>query len=150
MKTFHGLDELAQAVGTHLGYSDWHPVTQQQIDLFAEATGDHQWIHTDPARAATGPFGTTIAHGYLTLSLVPAMVWEIYTVEGLRMGVNYGSDKVRYPAPLPVYSQVRAGAELLELKRGPNGAQARVRVTVERMGGDKPVCVAETISVLVE
>lgn len=150
MKTFTGLDEFEQAVGTHLGYSDWHTVTQQQVDLFAEATGDHQWIHTDPEKAANGPFGGTIAHGYLTLSLVPMLVWQIYTVEGLKMGVNYGSNKVRFPSPVPVGSRVRAGAELLELKRGDNGAQATVRVTVELEGGDKPACVAETVSVLVD
>ena len=150
MKTFNGLDEFEQAVGAHLGYSDWHTITQEQINLFAEATDDHQWIHTDPVRAATGPFGTTIAHGYLTLSLVPMLVWQIYTVEGLRMGMNYGSNKVRFPAPVPVGSRVRAGAELLELTSGPRGAQATVRVTIEREGGDKPACVAETVAVLVD
>jgi acyl dehydratase len=150
VKTFNGLDELEQAVGTHLGYSDWHTITQEQIDLFAEATGDHQWIHTDPERAATGPFGTTIAHGYLTLSLVPMLVWQIYTVEGLRLVVNYGSNKVRFPSPVPVRSRVRAGAELLELTRGPRGAQATVRVTVEPDGADKPACVAEVVSLLVD
>ena len=149
MQTFNGLDEFEQAVGTHLGYSSWHTITQEQINLFAEATGDHQWIHTDPARAATGPFGMTIAHGYLTLSLVPMLVWQIYTVEGLAMGVNYGSDKVRFPSPVPVGSRVRAGAELLELTRDPRGARATVRVTIEREGADKPACVAEAVSVLV-
>ena len=149
MQTFNGLDEFEQAVGTHLGYSNWHTITQEQINLFAEATGDHQWIHTDPERAATGPFGTTIAHGYLTLSLVPMLVWQIYTVEGLAMGVNYGSNKVRFPSPVPVGSRVRAGAELLELTRDLRGAQATVRVTIEREGADKPACVAETVSVLV-
>lgn len=150
MKTFNGLDEVEQAVGTHLGYSDWHIITQQQVDLFAEATGDHQWIHTDPEKAAAGPFGGTIAHGYLTLSLLPMLVWQIYRVDGLKMGVNYGSNKVRFPAPVPVGSRVRAGAELLSLKRGDSGAQATVRVTVELEGSDKPACVAETVSVLVD
>ncbi len=150
MQTFNGLDEFEQAVGTHLGYSNWHTITQEQINLFAEATGDHQWIHTDPERAATGPFGTTIAHGYLTLSLVPMLVWQIYTVEGLAMGVNYGSNKVRFPSAVPVGSRVRAGAELLELTRDPRGARATVRVTIEREGADKPACVAETVSVLVD
>ena len=149
MMTFDGLDEFEKAVGSHLGHSDWHTVTQHQVDLFAEATGDHQWIHVDPARAAAGPFGTTIAHGYLTLSLIPMLVDEIYRVEGLRMGVNYGSDKVRFPAPVPVGSSVRAGAQLVALTRGPQGAQATVRVTIERDGGDKPACVADTVSVLV-
>ena len=149
MKTFHGLDEFEKAVGTHLGHSDWHTVTQEQVDLFAEATGDHQWIHVDPERAKDGPFGGTIAHGYLTLSMVPKLVWEVYKVEGLSMGVNYGSNKVRFPSPVPVGSRIRAGVELVSLERGPNGAQATVRVTIEREGGDKPACVAETVSVLV-
>ena len=149
MKTFHGLDEFEKAVGTHLGHSDWHTVTQEQVDLFAEATGDHQWIHVDPERAKDGPFGGTIAHGYLTLSMVPKLVWEVYKVEGLSMGVNYGSNKVRFPSPVPVGSRIRAGVELVGLDRGPNGAQATVRVTIEREGGDKPACVAETVSVLV-
>jgi acyl dehydratase len=150
MRTFQGVDGLATAVGEHLGWSDWHTVTQEQVDRFADATGDHQWIHVDPERARSGPFGTTIAHGYLTLSLVPSLIWQIYTVEGLTMGVNYGANKVRFPSPVPVGSRVRAGAELVSLDRGPQGAQAVVRVTVEREGGDKPVCVAETVSVLVD
>jgi acyl dehydratase len=149
MKTFNGLDAFEQAVGTHLSYSHWHTITQEQINLFAEATDDHQWIHTDPERAATGPFGTTIAHGYLTLSLVPTLVWQIYTVEGLRMGASYGCNKVRLPSPVPVGSRIRAGVELLDLKRNPRGAQATVQVTIEQEGGDKPACVAETVSVLV-
>lgn len=149
MQTFQGLDEFAKAVGTHLGYSDWHTITQEQIDKFAEATLDDQWIHTDPAKAANGPFGKTIAHGYLTLSLVSALVWQIYRVDGLKMGLNYGSNKVRYPSPVPVGSRVRAGAELVELKQTPQGAQSTVRVTVEVEGQDKPGCVAEIVSVLV-
>ncbi|MPY97683.1 MAG: dehydratase [Actinophytocola sp.] len=150
MQVFNGLDELENAVGTHLGYSDWHPITQERINLFAEATGDHQWIHTDPEKAAHGPFGGTIAHGYLTLSLVPMLVWQIYKVDGLKMGVNYGSNKVRFPAPVPVDSRVRAGAELVELKRNDDGAQATVRVTIEIDGVGKPACVADVVSVLVE
>ena len=125
MRTFHGLDELEKAVGTHLGYSDWQTITQEQVNLFADATGDHQWIHVDPEKAAQGPFGTTIAHGYLTLSLVPSLVWQIYTVEGLRMGVNYGSNKVRFPAPVPVGSRVRGGAELLESCAGRRARRPR-------------------------
>ncbi|MQA63188.1 MAG: dehydratase [Actinophytocola sp.] len=149
MQVFNGLDEVEKAVGTHLGYSDWHTVTQQQIDLFAEATGDHQWIHVDPEKAAQGPFGTTIAHGYLTLSLVPKLVWQVYRVDGLKMGVNYGANKVRFPAPVPVGSRVRAGVELLELTHGKAGAQVTSRVTIELEGGDKPACVVETVSVMV-
>ncbi|MEU5993432.1 MaoC family dehydratase [Spirillospora sp. NPDC047418] len=150
MRTFSGVDDYAKAVGTHLGHSEWHTITQEQVDRFADATGDHQWIHIDPERAAGGPFGATIAHGYLTLSLIPMLAAEIYRVEGLRMGVNYGTDRVRFPAPVPVGSRVRAGAELLALERGPAGARATVRVTIGREGGGKPVCVADTLSVLVE
>ena len=149
MQTFSGLEEFEKAVGTHLGYSDWRTITQEQINLFADATGDHQWIHVDPEKAKDGPFGTTIAHGYLTLSIIPSLVWQIYAVENLSMGINYGSNKVRFPSPVPVGSRVRAGAELLSLERRPNGAQACVKVTVEREGGDKPACVAETVAVLV-
>jgi acyl dehydratase len=149
MRTFHGIDEYEKAVGTHLGHSEWHTVTQEQVNGFADATGDHQWIHVDPERAKDGPFGGTIAHGYLTLSLIPMLMSEISRVQGLTMGVNYGSDKVRFPAPVPVGSRVRAGAELVSLDRTPQGARAKVRVTIEREGGDKPVCVAEVLSVLV-
>jgi acyl dehydratase len=149
VRIFDGVAGLEQAVGQHLGYSGWHTVTQREIDLFAEATGDHQWIHVDPERAASGPFGTTIAHGYLTLSLIPALVGEIYRVDGLRMGVNYGTDKVRFPVPVPVDSRVRAGAELVDLRPGRLGHQATVRVTVEVEGSDKPACVADTLVVLV-
>jgi acyl dehydratase len=149
MKTFAGLDEFEKAVGTHLGHSDWHTITQKQVNLFADATGDHQWIHVDPQRAAGGPFGTTIAHGYLTVSLIPMLLEEIYRVDGLAMAINYGSNKVRLPSPAPVGSRVRAGAELLELRAGGLGVHATVRVTVERDGSDKPACIAEIISVLV-
>lgn len=149
MRVFNGADELEAAVGEHLGYSDWHTVTQKQVDLFAEATGDDQWIHVDVERARGGPFGGTIAHGYLTLSFLPGLIREIYKVEGLAMGLNYGSNKVRFPTPVPVGSRIRAGAELLELTRGPAGAQSVVRVTVELEGSDKPACVAEIVSVLV-
>ncbi|MGW2052133.1 MaoC family dehydratase [Streptomyces sp. NPDC001858] len=149
MKIFEGLDELEKAVGTHLGHSDWLTITQEQVDLFAEATGDHQWIHVDPEKAATGPFGGTIAHGYLTLSLIPKLTWQIYKVDGLAMGVNYGANKVRFPAPVPVGSRLRAGVEVVSLVAGGGGRQLVTRVTIEREGGDKPVCVAETVSVLV-
>ncbi|EFE71476.1 conserved hypothetical protein [Streptomyces viridosporus ATCC 14672] len=149
MKVFNGIDELEKAVGTHLGYSPWHTVTQQRIDLFADATGDHQWIHVDPEKAAAGPFGTTIAHGYLTLSLIPRLAGQVYRVDGLAMNVNYGCDKVRFPSPVPTGSRVRAGVELLSLAPGPKGVRSTCRVTVEREGADKPVCVAETVSVMV-
>ena len=149
MRLFHGLDELAAAKGEHLGHSNWHTVTQEQVDLFAEATGDHQWIHVDPVRAKTGPFGGTIAHGYLTLSLIPMLTAEIFRVEGLAMGVNYGTEKVRFPAPVRVGSRVRSNAELIALRDVPRGTQAVVRHTIEIEGGDKPACVAETVSLLV-
>ncbi|MFC6010763.1 MaoC family dehydratase [Nocardia lasii] len=150
MRTFHGVAELEAAVGTQLGFSPWHTVTQGQIDLFANATGDHQWIHVDPVRAAQGPYGATIAHGYLTLSMVPHLVGQIYRVEGITMGVNYGSNKVRFPAPVPVNSKIRAGVELVSVAPGAGGKLVTAKVTVEREGGDKPVCVVETVSLVVE
>lgn len=149
MEILNGPDELVAAVGRHLGYSDWVTVDQSRIDLFAEATGDRQWIHVDPERAADGPFGTTIAHGYLTLSLIPMLVWQVYEVRGVKMGVNYGSNRVRFPAPVPVGSRLRAGVELVSVTEGGGGLQVVARVTVEREGGDKPACVAETVSVVV-
>lgn len=149
MRVFNGIDELEAAVGEHLGYSDWHTITQEEVDLFAQATGDHQWIHTDVERAKSGPFGGTIAHGYFTLSLVPVLTWQVYRVDGLSMALNYGANKLRFPAPVPVGSRVRAGIELLEVNRAANGANAVVRTTVEIEGGGKPACVVENVSVLV-
>jgi acyl dehydratase len=149
MRTFSNVDELSGAVGTELGRSEWRLITQHQIDLFAEATGDHQWIHVDAERAASGPFGATVAHGYLTLSLIPSFAAEIFTVTGLTMAVNYGLDKVRFPAPVPVGSRLRAAATLLDVSQTPAGWQALNRVTVEIEGGAKPACVAETRSLLV-
>ncbi|WP_037577646.1 MaoC family dehydratase [Phaeacidiphilus oryzae] len=146
MKTFASLDELAAAVGTELGSSDWHTVTQEQVDLFAEATGDHQWIHVDPERAKAGPFGGPIAHGFLTLSLIPLLAKECYAVEGIKMAVNYGSNKVRFPSPVPVGTKVRGSAELVSLDEVPGGRQAVVRFTVSSEGSPKPHCVAETIT----
>jgi acyl dehydratase len=149
MRVFDGIEELTKAAGEHLGYSEWHTITQEQVNQFADATGDHQWIHVDAERAQAGPFGGTIAHGYLTLSLVPMLAKEIYRVDGLSMGVNYGTNKVRFPAPVRVGSQVRAGAELVEVTPASQGAQAVVRVTIECDGVDKPACVAETVAILV-
>jgi acyl dehydratase len=143
---FASLDDLRKAAGTKLGYTEWMAVDQARVNLFAEATGDHQWIHVDPQRAAQGPFGTTIAHGYLTLSLLPAMMSGRLSVEGARMGVNYGLNRVRFPAPVPVGSRVRGLIELSEVSEITGGVQVAAKVTVEREGGDKPVCVAETIS----
>lgn len=149
VRIFNGIDELTAAVGEHLGYSEWHEITQQQIDTFADATGDHQWIHVDPQKAAAGPFGTTIAHGYLTLSLLPMLCWEVYKVEGVSMGINYGSNKVRFPSVVPVGSRVRAGVELAEVTPTPKGVQVVSRVTVEIDGNDAPACVAEAVSLIV-
>jgi len=149
MNVFNGIAELERAVGTHLGYSDWHAITQQQIDTFAEGTGDHQWIHVNPERAAQGPFGATIAHGYLTLSLVPTLTWQVYAVEGVRMSVNYGANKLRFPSPVAVDSRVRAGVELLEVTPGGAGYKVVARITVEREGGDKPACVVDTVTLMV-
>jgi acyl dehydratase len=148
MKTFSSPDELRAAVGEHLGYSDWHSVDQARINQFADATGDHQWIHVDPERARQfSPFGTTIAHGYLTLSLIPWLMSEVVGYEGVKMGVNYGCNKVRFPAPVPVDSRVRAGAELVECEDVGGGAlQLVTRVTISVDGQEKPSCVAETVS----
>lgn len=148
MRVLNGLVELQAAVGEHLGYSDWLEIDQERINQFADATGDHQWIHVDPERAKEGPFGSTIAHGYLTLSLIPMLVWQIYSVEGTTMGVNYGAEKVRFPAPVPVGSRVRAGVELLSVEPGGGGQRSVTRVTIEREGGDRPVCVADVVSIL--
>jgi acyl dehydratase len=149
-KVYDGVAAFEAHVGEHLGYSDWRQVTQKEVDLFAEATGDHQWIHVDPEKAASGPYGRTIAHGYLTLSLVPILVQQIYRVTGLAMQVNYGVDKLRFPAPVPVGSRIRAGAELLKVGRNDSGGRATVRVTVEVEGNDRPACVVDTIAAMVD
>ncbi|MGA8047646.1 MAG: MaoC family dehydratase [Dermatophilaceae bacterium] len=149
MRTLNGIDELESLVGQHLGTSEWVDITQERIDAFAEATGDHQWIHVDTERAKDGPFGTTIAHGYLTLSLLPLFYSTIYRVEGVRMGINYGANKVRFLAPVPVGSRLRGSIEVGEVKRDANrGAQVTWNVTVELEGSDKPACYAEAISVM--
>ncbi|MGW7574791.1 MaoC family dehydratase [Streptomyces sp. NPDC054765] len=145
-RVFGSLDELRDAVGEELGTSDWLEIDQKRIDLFAEATGDHQWIHVDQEKAAAGPFGTTIAHGYLTLSLLPALVPQLMRVDNVKMGINYGTNKVRFPATVPVGSRLRATARIAEVTEVPGGVQLATVVTVEREGGDKPVCVAETVS----
>jgi acyl dehydratase len=147
---YDGVTGFEAKLGSHLGYSGWHTVTQSQIDLFANATDDHQWIHVDPERAAAGPYGRTIAHGYLTLSLVPKLIQQIYRVTGLSMQVNYGSDKLRFPAPVPVDSRIRAGAELVKVERSGSGTRATVRVTVEVDGASRPACVVDTIALMVD
>ncbi|MFD5324461.1 MaoC family dehydratase [Streptomyces sp. NPDC127092] len=146
-RIFTSAEELRAAIGEQLGHSEWLEIEQKRIDQFADATGDHQWIHVDPERAAAGPFGRTIAHGYLTLSLLPALVPQIMRVEGMKMGLNYGTNKVRFPAPVPVGSRLRASAVLTEVTEAAGGGvQVTATVTVEREGGDKPVCVAESVS----
>jgi acyl dehydratase len=149
MRIFTSVKELPDAVGEHFGYSEWLTVTQERVNQFADATGDHQWIHVDPERARTGPFGGPIAHGYLTLSLVSVLMRDIYRVDGLAMAINYGTDRVRFPAPLPVGASVRAGGELLSVRETPQGYQIVVRMTVEAQGIEKPVCVADAVVILV-
>lgn len=149
MEIFDGLARFTAAVGTRLGASDWHTVTQEQVDLFAAATDDHQWIHVDPERAAAGPFGGTIAHGFLTLAMLTSLVQRIYRVEGLSMSINYGFNRIRFPAPVPVGSRIRADVELLAVEPGPKGAQATSRITVEIEGVDRPACIAEWVTLLV-
>ena len=145
MKSFATLAELQPLVGQTLGASDWIEVTQDRIAMFADATGDHQWIHLDRERAAAGPFGTTIAHGFLTLSLLPEMSASALEVRDTRMGVNYGLNKVRFPAPVPSGSRLRGHFKLLSFEPLPGGAQLTFEVTMEREGFDKPVCVAESV-----
>jgi len=132
-------------VGDTFGPSSWVEITQEKIDLFADATGDHQWIHVDPERAKAGPFGSTIAHGYLTLSLIPIASFEVVPSSG-KMGINYGTNRVRFPAPVPVGSRVRTAFEVVAVEEIQGGNQVTMTATVEREGGDKPVCVAEIIS----
>jgi acyl dehydratase len=139
------IDDLTPLVGTHLGYSDYHTVTQEQVNLFADATGDHQWIHIDPVRAAEGPFGHTIAHGYLTLSLLPVLLATVIRVQGVGMGVNYGTNKVRFTSPVLVGSQIRAGATLASVEEITGGAQVALDVTVEMKDAAKPSCVAQVV-----
>lgn len=142
----HGADDVLAAVGTHLGYSAWLDIDQQRVDLFADATGDHQWIHIDPQRAASGPFGGTIAHGYLTLSLSNLFLPQIVEVQGFAMGVNYGTNKVRFPAPVRVGSRIRGGAEMTEVAEVKGGLQTTIVITIEVEGETKPACVIESIS----
>jgi acyl dehydratase len=142
----NGLAELKGKVGEELGVSDWVAVTQAAVDAFADATGDHQWIHVDPERAKDTPFGGTIAHGLYTLSLGPQLSYSLFEVQGVAFGLNYGYNKVRYPAPLPVGSKVRMRAALTAADDIPGGLQLTITQTFEREGGDKPVCVAESLS----
>jgi acyl dehydratase len=139
------IGELNALVGRHLGYSDYRVVSQEAVNLFADATGDHQWIHTDPLRAANGPFGHTIAHGYFTLSLIPVLLSDVLKVDGVKMGVNYGTNKVRFTDPVPVGSAIRAGATLASLDVVNGGVQVALDVTVETRDAGKPSCVAQVV-----
>ena len=146
MKTFQTIADLAACIGQVVAVSDWTTITQQQINLFADATDDHQWIHVDPEKAAAGPFGGPIAHGFLTLSLLPKFFESSFEIVGSRMGVNYGLNKVRFMAPVPVGSRLRASMKLLACEPiDNNGVQMTWEVTVEREGSGKPVCVAESL-----
>jgi acyl dehydratase len=145
MRSFETIAEFKDLVGQEIGVSDWITVTQERIQLFADATNDHQWIHLDAERAKAGPFGTTIAHGFLTLSLLPEMAASAFGVRETRMGVNYGLNKVRFPAPVPSGSRLRGRFKLIGYEPLEGGAQLTVQVTMEREGSDKPVCIAESI-----
>jgi acyl dehydratase len=139
------LDHLETYVGQTLGQSPWHEISQARVDQFADATEDHQWIHVDPIRAKDGPFGQTIAHGYLTLSLAPVMLFEVLTVDGAALVINYGANRVRFPSTVPVGSRVRATVELMEVTEVKGGLQAAFQITFEVAGTAKPVCVAEIL-----
>lgn len=149
MREFNGVDEVKAALGEEIGTSDWIEITQENVNTFADATGDHQWIHVDPEKAKDGPFGGTIVHGFLTLSLIPRLSWEIYTVNGLAMLINYGLGKVRFPSVVPVGSKVRGRITLDSLEQKSSGYQLTSTVTIEIEGGDRPACVAESIMVMV-
>jgi acyl dehydratase len=142
--TVHGIDELTALTGKHLGHSAWREITQHQVNTFADATDDHQWIHVDPDRAASGPFGTPIAHGFLTLSLIVPMWSEILHFDGVKLGINYGLNKVRFTSPVPVGSRIRAGATLVSAETATDGSIAvTVDFVIEREGAEKPCCIAQ-------
>lgn len=146
MLTISGIDELKAKVGEELGVSEWHDVTQEAVDAFADATADHQWIHVDPERAKETPFGGTIAHGLYTLSLGPQFSYAMFSIENVAFGLNYGYDRVRFPAPVPVGSRVRMRASLTSVDDIPGGVQVKITQTFEVEGAEKPVCVAESLS----
>jgi len=145
MRVFESLTDFIAAEGESLGTTSWMEVTQAKVDLFADATGDHQWIHTDPARAAEGPFGGTIAHGLFTLSLLPVFLHELYSVEGISMAVNYGLNKVRFPAPVPVGSRVRATSTIDAVEKLEGAAQGTISTVIEVEGTDRPACIVQSI-----
>jgi acyl dehydratase len=146
VRTFTSTADLKASVGQEIGVSDWHEIPQSQIDLFAEATGDDQWIHVDPERARTGPYGTTIAHGYLTLSLLAPLMKSTYRIEGATMAVNYGLNKVRFAAPVRVGSRVRVRVSLSSVDDIPNGVQSVWSAVIELEGSEKPACIAEPVT----
>ena len=148
-QSFHGVDEVAHAVGSTLGETEWLEITQEQVNQFADATGDHQWIHVDVDRAKKGPYGGTIAHGYLTLSLIARFGDELFQVDGVSAKLNYGVNKVRFPAPVPVGSRVRAGASISSTAETPAGIQVSLNWVIELENSTKPACVAETVVLLV-
>ena len=145
MKTITGLEELKAAEGEILGTSDWYEVTQADVNAFADVTGDHQWIHVDVERAKETPFGGTIAHGYFTLSLIPMLSRQVFGMEGFTFALNYGLNRVRFPAPMPVGQKVSCTVKVAVVQEIPGGAQTTMVMTLEREGGEKPVCVAETL-----
>ena len=144
-RVINGIEGLKSSVGEHLGYSDYMEITQERVNQFADATGDHQWIHVDVERAKSGPFGGPIAHGYLTLSLGPALYPTVVRIEGFSMGVNYGANKVRFPSPVPVGARLRLGVKLLQVEEIAGGVQTTMEFTFECEGAPKPSCVAEII-----
>jgi acyl dehydratase len=146
MRVFNGLDELRAAAGTQVGTSDWMTIEQARVNTFADATDDHQWIHVDEEKAKAGPFGGTIAHGFLTLSLLPKLLSQIYRIDGVKMGVNYGLNKVRFTAPVPVGSKIRGVIDIDDVAEVKGGVQVTTRVTVEIEGSERPALVAEWIT----
>ncbi|MEP9415196.1 MaoC family dehydratase [Gordonia sp. VNQ95] len=148
-RVFTSVDDIKAAIGEDLGSGEWLEITQDRVNQFADATGDHQWIHVDPERAASGPFGAPIAHGFLTLSLLPMLAGSIFTVEGPKLVINYGLNKVRFPNPVPVGSRIRANAVITSIEEGAKGVTMVVVNTVEIEGADKPACVAENVRVMV-
>jgi len=142
----NSIDELQALIGTHVGYGEYLTVTQEAVNQFADATGDHQWIHIDPVRAASGPFGGTIAHGYMTLSLIPVLLDGVMQVAGVKMGVNYGSNKVRFTSPVLIGSLVRAGSTLVAAEEIPGGVQVTMDVVIEIKDAPKPACFAQVVT----
>jgi acyl dehydratase len=143
--TVNGIDKFHDLLGQHLGYSEWHVVTQDQVNLFADATGDHQWIHVDPERAKDGPFGRAIAHGYLTLSLAPVLLNQVIRVDNMKFGVNYGANKVRFPSPVPVGGDLRMGVTVAGVEDVDGGVQVTYDLTMEVRDAPKPACVAQVV-----